>query len=271
MTPPEAMLWVMAGIVIGAYAGAIGAGGGFLVTPVLLLRFQDSPPAEVTAASLVVVAVTSFSASVLSFRERRVDRKLAMGMLMLVVPAGLLGAATTAVVPRAPFALGFGAVLLLIAGYLVFRPVAASVAPVPGRAWRRELIDQDGVRYVYHVPLWRSIAPNVGTGFLSSLAGIGGGPIGVPVMTYIMRVPHAITVPTMHFIIVLQSAAAVTLHLSLGHIGTPMAVVPWLAIGVAAASPLGRLLRRRIGEGRLMQALAVGLLFAAARTMAEGL
>lgn len=270
MSPLEAMLWVAAGLTIGAYAGAIGAGGGFLITPALLLRFGDAPPAEITAASLVVVTVTSISASTLSFREGRIDRRLALAMMALVVPAGLLGAATTAIVPRAPFALGFGTLLMLIAGYLILRPMPGIRTPVQG-AWRREITDHDGNRYVYQVPVWRSIGPNAGVGFISSLAGIGGGPLGVPMMTYIMRVPHAVAVPSMHFLIVLQSGAAVALHLGLGHVGAPMTVVPWLALGVVAATPVGRLLRRSVGEGRLMQALAIGLLFAAARTMAEGL
>ncbi len=270
MSPLEIMLWVVVGLTIGAYAGAIGAGGGFLITPVLLLRFADAPPAEITAASLVVVTATSISASLLSSREGRVDRRLAIAMMAVVVPAGLLGAATTAIVPRAPFALGFGALLAIIACYLILRPVPGIVTPVRG-AWRRALTDRDGNAYVYHVPVARSVVPNAGVGFISSLAGIGGGPIGVPMMTYIMRVPHAVAVPTMHFLIVLQSGTAVGLHLSLGHVGEPMSVVPWLALGVIGAAPIGRLLRRNTGEGRLMQALAVGLLFAAARTMAEGL
>jgi uncharacterized membrane protein YfcA len=42
--------------------------------------------------------------------------------------------------------------------------------------------------------------------------------------------------------------------------------VPWLGVGVIAASPLARWLRLNLGERRLMQALAIGLVFVAART-----
>lgn len=69
----------------------------------------------------------------------------------------------------------------------------------------------------------------------------------------------------------MQAGAAVALPLILGNVGAPITAVPWLAVGVVASAPLGRILRRRVGEGRLMQALAVGLLFAALRAMAEGL
>ena len=175
MSPGEVVVWIAAGFAIGAYAGAIGAGGGFLVTPALLLRFHESAPAEVTSASLVVVVITSISASLLARPEGRVDRPLALGMAVLVVPAGLLGAATTAIVPREPFALGFGLLLAALATYLVFRPVASMRTP-PRGAWRRDFTDREGNRYVYHVPVLRSAVPNAGVGFLSSLAGIGGGP-----------------------------------------------------------------------------------------------
>jgi len=270
MSPVEAVAWIIAGFAIGTYAGAIGAGGGFLVTPALLLRFDEAAPAQVTAASLAVVAVTAVTATLLAQREGRIDRRLAMGMMVLMVPAGLLGAATTAFVPRAPFALGFGILLMALAAYLIWRPVAGIRTPVK-RAWRRDLTDRDGNRYAYHIPVMRSLAPNVSVGFFSSLAGIGGGPLGVPMMTYVMHVPHAVAIPTMHFLIVAQAGAAVGLHVVAGNIGAPMTVVPWLAAGVILAAPAGRLLRRKVGEGRLMQALAVGLFVAAARTVAEGI
>jgi len=270
MSLEEVAIWIIAGFAIGTYAGAVGAGGGFLVTPVLLLRFDDAAPAQVTAASLVVVTATATMATLLALREGRIDRQLAMSMMVLMVPAGLLGAATTAIVPRAPFALGFGVFLMAMAAYLIWRPVAGIRAPVK-RAWRRALTDRDRNRYVYHIPVQRSLAPIVSVGFFSSLAGIGGGPLGVPMMTYVMHVPHAVAIPTMHFLIVAQAGAAAGLHLVAGNVGEPMTVVPWLATGVILAAPAGRLIRRRVGEGRLMQALAVGLFIAAARTVAEGI
>src|SRR5690606_1918116 len=120
--------------------------------------------------------------------------------------------------------------------------------------------------FVYRIPLWESAAPAAGTSFLSSMAGIGGGPIGIPMMTRVMRIPHAIAVPSMHFLITFQSASVIALHLWAGNHGEPMRDVPWLALGVLAAAPAGRWLRRTLGEGILMRALALGLFVVAART-----
>ncbi|HUG30758.1 MAG TPA: hypothetical protein VMQ65_09645, partial [Candidatus Limnocylindria bacterium] len=63
-----------------------------------------------------------------------------------------------------------------------------------------------------------------------------------------------------------QATAVVALHFALGNVGDPMRDVPWLGVGVIAASPLARWLRLNLGERRLMQALAIGLVFVAART-----
>ena len=49
---------------IGAYAGAIGAGGGFLLAPALLLRH----PAAITTATLTVVLAASAKAALAGLR-----------------------------------------------------------------------------------------------------------------------------------------------------------------------------------------------------------
>ena len=92
----------------------------------------------------------------------------------------------------------------------------------------------------------------------------------VPALTYLMRVPHAIAVPSVHLLVAVPASAVVALHVLAGHTGEPMHIVPWLSLGVIAAGPLGRRLRLRVAEGWLMRALALGLLAVALRTFAGG-
>ena len=72
MSPAEAILLIAVGAIIGAYATSIGAGGGFLIAPLLLLRYPEAEPAEVTTASLTVVLISSLTSTVIVSRERRV-------------------------------------------------------------------------------------------------------------------------------------------------------------------------------------------------------
>ena len=265
MSPVEAAILVTVGFAIGTYATAIGAGGGFLIAPLLLIRYPNADPVAVTTASLTVVFVSAVSSTAVMARERLVDVKVVAALAAIAIPSALLGGLVTDYVPRAAFAIGFAVLLGAIGAYLIWRPVAGIVAPAR-RAWRRQHVDAEGNQYLYRIPIVSSIAPNVGAAFLGALAGIGGGPIGVPIMTRVMRIPHPIATTSMHALIIVQSSIVVGMHLWLGHAVGPMEAVPWLALGGVIGSPVGRLVRRRLGEGPLTRALAVGLFFIALRT-----
>lgn len=262
----EAVALLALGFGIGTYSAAVGAGGGFLVAPLLLIRYPDAEPAAITTASLTVVLATSVSQVLLASRERRIDLPVVGAMAVVAIPAALFGAIGTTWLPREVFALGFAVLITAIASYVLLNPTAGIAAPYAGRVWERDRTDAEGDRYFYRIPILRSVVPNVLSAGLSAMAGIGGGPIGIPLMTRVMRIPHALAVPSMHTLIMLQSAAVVTFHILLEHSGAPMDDVPWLAAGVIAAAPPGRWLRRRLGEGPLMRGLALGLFVVAART-----
>ena len=78
MSALEIVALMAIGLGIGTYAGAIGAGGGFLVAPLLLWRHADAPPEAITAASLSVTAVLSGAFVLLGLRDGRVDRPLVL-------------------------------------------------------------------------------------------------------------------------------------------------------------------------------------------------
>lgn len=261
----EASILTCVGVAIGAYATAIGAGGGFLIAPLLLLLYPGEEPVAVTTASLTVVFVSAVASTAIMWRERLVDIPVVAAIAVVAIPAALAGGYATSFVPREAFALGFAALLAGIGLYLVLRPVAAIAAPA-NRAWSRLRTDASGNTYAYRIPLIPSVPANIAAAFLGALAGIGGGPIGVPIMTRIMRIPHAIATTSMHALIVVQSAVVVAMHLLADHGGAPMEAVPWLALGGVLGSPLGRSLRKRLGEGSLTRALALGLFFIAVRT-----
>ncbi|MCK9494826.1 MAG: sulfite exporter TauE/SafE family protein [Dehalococcoidia bacterium] len=265
MDPLQAVVLVLVGIAIGSYATAIGAGGGFLITPLLLVLYPSVEAVEVTTASLTIVLFSSIASTLIMWREQLMDLPLVGALAVLAIPFALLGGYATSFVPREAFAIGFAVLLGGIGAYLIWRPVAGIAAPAR-IAWDRLHEAGDGTSYAYRIPILPSIPANAGTAFLGALAGIGGGAIGVPIMTRIMRVPHPIATTSMHALIVIQSAFVVGMHLAADHQGEPMEAVPWLALGGVLGSPAGRILRRRLGEGPLMRALALGLFFIAART-----
>lgn len=265
MSVVEFMELLGAGFAIGIYSTAIGAGGGFLLGPLLLLRHPAAAPVAIATAALSVAFCSSGIAAAASARGGRLDHRLAGTLAASAIPAAILGGATTALLPRSVFALGFAVLLLAVATYLIWRPEASLVDPVT-RGWRRGLTDRDGNMFFYRVPMLRSIVGTSIAAFVAALAGIGGGLIYTPLGTRLMRMPHAIAVPVAQGINASIAAVVVLFHLGAGHAGDPMRDVPPLAIGVIAAVPLGRWVHHRLGEGPLTRALAVGLLIVSVRT-----
>lgn len=67
-------------------------------------------------------------------------------------------------------------------------------------------------------------------GFLSSIFGIGGGAIHVPLMIYALKFPTHIATATSHFVLTVSSFIAVLSHLFFGNI----LITPALSIGCGA-------------------------------------
>ena len=265
LSPVEAAALVVAGFAIGAYATAIGAGGGFLFAPLLLLRYADAEPAAITSASLSVVAVSSGLSAVMGARRRRIDYPVAGALAAAAVPGALIGASLTGFLPRQLFTGGIAVMLLLLAGYLGWRPRAAFVDPVR-RGWRRRFRDGEGDVYGYRIPLLRSAVTTLVAAFVAALAGIGGGVLYVPLATRVMRMPHPLAVPAAHIVIATLAVVVAAFHFAAGHMDEPMRDVVWLVAGVVIANPVGQRLNRRLGEGTLTRALAAGLLLVSLRT-----
>ena len=261
----EWLLLLAVGCIIGTYAGAIGAGGGFLILPFLLLRYPEAPVEEITTAALIAVVISNGVRVLYVSRLKRIDLSLTCLLVAVAFPFALLGSAMTVLLSREVFTLGFAFLLMLVGMYLIYRPEPRIVAPV-SLGWRREVVDSQGATFLYHVPIRRSMAVVALTAAVSSLAGIGGGLLYSPLATRVMRVPYTLAVPIAYVLTTSVAGIAVMLHLGSGHTGPVLEDVPALAIGLIVSIPLAQRVNDLLGEGVLIRALAVGLLIVAGRT-----
>lgn len=261
----ELLLLLAVGCIVGTYAGAIGAGGGFLILPFMLWRYPEIPIEEIATATLIVVVISNGIRVLYVSRLKRVDLPLACLLVVVALPFSLLGSAMTAQLSREVFTLGFSVLLMLVGMYLVYRPKPGLVAPV-SQGWRREVLDSDGATFLYHVPIRRSMVVVALTAAVSSLAGIGGGLLYSPLATRVMRVPYALAVPIAYVLTTSVAGIAVMLHLGSGHMGPALEDVPALSIGLIVSVPLAQRVQTLLGESVLTRALAVGLLIVAVRT-----
>lgn len=265
MDPLEVVALIAVGAAIGVYATAVGAGGGFLFAPLLLWRHGDAEPAQIALASMCLVLASSGLSTMRLARAKRVDFG-AVGLAAAVaVPAALLGAFGTASLPRDVFAIGFAALLAGLAGYLVWRP-SSDAGTLGRRGWRRMLRDREGDRYLYWIPVRRTLAATGAVGAMTALAGIGGGPFFSLIAVRVMRMPVWLAVPASHGIVATIALMVVIFHLANQRWGDPLVDVPPLLVGALLANPLGLRFAALANERGLTRLLAAAMLIVAVFT-----
>ena len=262
------LLLSLLGLGVGAYGTLIGAGGGFLLVPILLLLYPQETPAQLTAVSLATVFANAGSGSVAYLRARRVDLRTAAVFALATIPGAVLGAIAIHGVARGTFELLFGAVLGVLAVYLLWRPVrgpgSGSVLPV---TTRRVLFDAAGNRYDYGFNLPLGIALSAVVGFVSSFLGIGGGIIHVPVMTQLLGFPVHIATGTSHAVLVVMAGTGTAVHAITGVFGPVARRTLVLAAGVVVGAQIGARLSARTGGPRIVRLLGIGLLAVSVRLL----
>ena len=254
-------LWLLpVGFLVGAFGTLIGAGGGFILAPLLLLLYPAEPPDIVTSISLAVACANATAGSYSYARKKRVDFRSGLLFSVATVPGAILGAFATHVLPRALFDGIFGGFLLLAAVFLLAYPKPKTQGPRKHRIRMfRHLVEADGTPHDYAFNPAVGFVVSILVGFVSSFLGIGGGIIHVPVLSYILDFPVHIATATSHFMLAIMAFAGTVTHIATGafHHGIRRAIV--LGIGVVLGAPLGARYSDRV-EGRwIIRALAIAL------------
>ena len=258
------------GLVVGAFGTLIGAGGGFILVPALLLLYPHDSPALVTGMSLAVVFVNAGSGSFAYARMGRVDFRSGLMFAAATLPGAVLGAMVTAHLPRRTFDLIFGSLLTLGALYLLWRPVRTGDDGLPARVsgyFHRSLIERDGTAHEFGYNPVLGIAISVVVGFVSSLLGIGGGIIHVPVLSQLLGFPIHIATATSHFTLSIMALAGSLVHLLSGALAPGLSRIAALSVGVLFGAQVGAALSSRVHGVWIMRGLAVALGFVGLRIL----
>jgi uncharacterized membrane protein YfcA len=258
----HALLYVLLGVGVGACGTLIGAGGGFILVPLLLLLDPGASPDLVTATSLAVVFCNALSGSWAYARMGRIDYKYGMLFAAATIPGSISGALSVNLVPRRLFNGIFGGLLLVLAAYLLIRkPVGAGHQPADGASrMTRTVTERNGTVHTYtfnpKIGLWLSL----GVGYLSSMLGIGGGIIHVPALVRLLNFPVHIATATSHFMLAIMALTGTVVHIASGSFSQGGA---WrtirIAAGVLAGAQAGAALSTRIHGHWIIRGLALAL------------
>ncbi len=256
-----AILLILIGFGVGAFGTVIGAGGGFILTPILLLLYPHQSAQTLTSISLAVVFFNAASGSAAYARQRRIDYRSGIVFALATVPGAIGGALLVGDVSRRAFDAIMGVVLAALAVWLIAgerRPLRK----VRGRLEHRTLVDRSGETYEYDVPIRRGAVYSLGVGFLSSFLGIGGGVIHVPLLVRAFGFPTHIATATSHFVLTIMAGTGTLTHIFSGSFhGHGLRRTLALSVGVVGGAQLGAHISLRL-RGPVIQWLLAGALLA---------
>lgn len=258
--PSEAALLVALGLAVASYGSVVGAGGGFLLVPLLLLLDPGESPRIITTISLAVVAVNGVSATLAYARMRRIDFRSGILLSVSSIPGAVAGAWATRFVPRGLFDLLFGLLLVVLAGWLLFpsRP-AARLSP-PATGWmQRELTDASGTTYFYAFNRWIALVIGIAGGLIGTVAGIGGGILVVPSVVAWLHFPVHVATATSAFVFMVSALTGTMTHLIAGDFEFDIEQILFLAVGVVLGAQIGARVSERLSRGVIMRLLAIGI------------
>lgn len=265
------LLLPLLGLGVGALGTLVGAGGGFILVPVLLFVYPNDPPAVITTISLAVVFLNALSGSLAYARQGRIDYRSGLLFAAAAVPGAVLGAWAVRFLSRGLFNLVFGVLLLAIALIVALRPVPHSHERKhrPGE-WARTLVDRVGYRYRWSYRVEVGTALSVLVGFISSVLGIGGGIIHVPVLVMLLSFPIHIATATSHFVLAITAFAGTLTHVLTGEFAAAWSRTVLIGVGALAGAQLGAALAPRARPAVITRTLALGLALVGVRLLWRG-
>jgi uncharacterized membrane protein YfcA len=269
-SPIDYFWLILLGVGVGLYGTLIGAGGGFVLMPILLLLYPKVAPEHLTAISLAVVFFNALSGSESYALMKRIDYRSGLMFAAATIPGAVFGALNTAWVPRHLFNGIFGIILLGGAIFLFLQPNLQHQKRAVQETFHhfeahRHLVAQNGETYDYEFNPLVGIGISFFVGYASSFLGIGGGIIHVPALIYFLDFPVHVATATSHFILAIMALTGTLVHIGTGDLSVGVNQTLALAIGVILGAPIGAQVSNRIQGPWIVRSLAVALGLAGVR------
>lgn len=185
------------GIAAGIVGSLLGLGGGIIISPILTLT--GSLPSQVASTSLLAVASTGASSTLSYSIKKKIKYSIGIKIAAFAVPFSVIGALVSSSLNPDEFKLYFAILLISTSLYLLVRK--------PINENRRN--QENRGRLISNTLLYGGSSA---AGLISSLFGIGGGIIFVPLLFAVKRLSMQQSVATSQLSILITSVAGILTH-----------------------------------------------------------
>lgn len=251
------------GAIAGVLAGLLGVGGGIVIVPVLfwLFDFLDVSPSVAmhlaVGTSLATIIPTSISSARAHYRKGAIDTGMLRSWAPLIFLGALAGGALAGFVSSQFLTVLFGVVALAVAANMALPKTLVLAEGLPANLIARGAIP-------------------AGVGVFSSLMGIGGGTLTVPILTMFSYPVHRAVGTAAAFGLVI--AVPATLGFIWSGLGQPLRpVFSFGYVNIAAAvvlfstsvltAPLGSKLAHSLNPARLKRVFTLFLFVTSIRML----
>jgi uncharacterized membrane protein YfcA len=258
------------GLIVGMLSGLFGVGGGFLMTPLLIMLGIPSTVAAATDSNQIVAASTSGTYA--HWKVGNVDFKMGIYLLIGGFSGGLIGVEAIKVLRamgNADFVIKITYVLMLgIVGTYMFLESLSSMRKKKSEEVKGEKeskisvflkslpfqthFEKSGVTHSVLVPILLGAL----VGILAAIMGVGGGFLMVPIMFYVLRMPMHVIVGTSLFQILFTCIEVTFLQSYTNHtVDFTLAVL--LLLGSSIGAQVGAVFGRKLKGEQLKILLAL--------------
>ena len=227
----------------------IGAGGGFIYTPLLLLLGYS--PKDAVSTSLAMVLFNSLSASYAYYRQGRINLRKSIPLGFLTLPGAIAGAYILSSLNIRIFRLIFGIFLIAVSSYIILKNLYERKSETG--VYDARVLSDESVRRAYFIsPI---------AGILSGMVGVGGGIILVPTFIHVALIPTHIATATSQFITIFSSYFAfTTLTIAKQNITI---VTPIVAVSGVLGGQIGARISKRLKAKVIKTIIASALIITA--------
>ncbi len=253
------LILFLAGMVMSALGAMTGLGGGFLAVPFMLFIWGEGMASSVLL-SLTMILANSLSSSVFYLRNRMVDVKMALWLIVPAVPGLFAGYLILINLSPRPFYILFALLLFCVTTYILISRTRK------GRGEGEDEGDRSEKKGLHQLLITAPFSFLAGTA--SSAFGIGGGAIFMPLQVTLLKKNVKKAIATTMMVLAMMTLFRVFV---ISGADVDLLIAVPLATGAVLGAQLGAMVVRKVRGLYLFYLLVAFLFMVAFYTAARGL